>query len=78
VLQVTRISSSYISKFPHIVSEEETEKNLVLLDNVYKRVSVRAAEFLSPEELKKFDEFRDYRIKENTMNRKMMAPLGKK
>ena len=68
--------------FRNIVSEEETEKNLVLLDSVYKRVSERAAEFLSPEELKKFDEFRQYRIKENrmilTMNRKMLAPLGKK
>jgi len=68
--------------FRNIVSEEETEKNLALLDSVYKRVSDRAAEFLSPEELKKFSEFREYRIKENRMilttNRKMMAPLGRK
>jgi RNA polymerase sigma factor (sigma-70 family) len=68
--------------FRNIVSEEETEKNLALLDSVYQRVGARAAEFLSPEELKKFDEFRQYRIKENrmilTVNRKMMAPLGKK
>jgi RNA polymerase sigma factor (sigma-70 family) len=68
--------------FRNIVSEEETEKNLALLDSVYRRVGERAAEFLSPEELKKFTEFRDYRIKENrmivTVNRKMMAPLGKK
>src|SRR5258708_12147446 len=68
--------------FRNIVSEEETEKNLALLDSVYQRVSARAAEFLSPEDLKKFPEFREYRIKENrmilTMNRKMMAPLGKK
>src|SRR5262249_34244625 len=35
--------------FRNIVSEEETEKNLALLDRVYKRVSDRAAEFLSPE-----------------------------
>ena len=45
-------------------------------------MSARAAEFLSAEELKKFDEFREYRIKENrmilTVNRKMMAPLGKR
>jgi hypothetical protein len=51
-------------------------------DSVYQRVSDRAAEFLSPEELKQFNEFREYRIKENrmilTMNRKMMAPLGRK
>jgi len=67
--------------FRNIASEEETERNLALLDSVYQRVSARAAEFLSPEELKKFDEFRQYRIKENrmilTVNRKMMAPLGK-
>jgi RNA polymerase sigma factor (sigma-70 family) len=68
--------------FRNIVSEEETEKNLALLDTVYQRVSARAADFLSPEELKKFNEFRDYRIKENrmilTMNRKMLAPLRQK
>lgn len=68
--------------FRNIVSEEETEKNLALLDSVYQRVGARAAEFLSPDELKKFDEFHQYRIKENrmilTVNRKMMAPLGKK
>lgn len=68
--------------FRKIASEEETEKNLALLDSVYKRVSARAAEFLSPEELKKFDQFREYRIQENrmilTVNRKMMAPLGQK
>jgi RNA polymerase sigma factor (sigma-70 family) len=62
----------------NIASEEETEKNLALLDSVYERVGIRAAEFLSPEELKKFAEFRQYRINENrmilTINRKMMAP----
>ncbi len=64
--------------FRNIASEEEANKNLKLLDDIYSRVSLRAGAFLSPEEVAKFGTFRTNAINMNrmaiTMNRKMMAP----
>jgi hypothetical protein len=64
--------------FRNFASEEEATKNLDLLDSIYDKVSVRAASFLSPDDLKKFSEFRTNAINGNriglAMNRKLMAP----
>jgi RNA polymerase sigma factor (sigma-70 family) len=67
--------------FRNFVSEQEAEKNLKLLDDIYQRAATRAGAFLSPEEIKKFAEFRSNAINANRMalalNRKMMAPGSK-
>jgi len=64
--------------FRNIASEDEGEKSLKLLQDIYGRVSTRAAAFLSPEELEKFTQFQSLAIQQNrtalAMNRKMMAP----
>jgi hypothetical protein len=68
-----------ILNFRNIASETEAERNLKLLDQIYAGVAARGSGFLSPEELKKFEEFRNLAIEQNraglTMNRKLMAPL---
>ena len=62
----------------NIVSAEEAEKNLKLLDSIYERVESRASSFLNAEELAKFAEYRAAVILASRgklmMNRKMMAP----
>ncbi|PWU08454.1 MAG: hypothetical protein C5B50_29680 [Verrucomicrobia bacterium] len=67
-----------ILNFRNFASEEEGEKNLKLLQDIYSRVSARAAAFLSPDELEKFNQFQTMAIQQNrsglAMNRKMMAP----
>jgi RNA polymerase sigma factor (sigma-70 family) len=67
--------------FRNIASEEYAEKSLKLLDEIYDGVSARVGSFLSPEDLKKFAEFRATAINANraglTMNRKMMAPTSR-
>lgn len=64
----------------NIASEQEGERSLKLLDDIYKRVSARSADFLTPEDLKKFDEFREAGVKNNRaalmLNRTMMAPIS--
>ena len=64
----------------NIASEQEGERSLKLLDDIYKRVSARSAGFLTPEDLKKFDEFREAGVKNNRaalmLNRTMMAPIS--
>ena len=64
--------------FRNFVSEEESEKNLKLLDSIYEQVTARAGSFLSPAEVEKFGQFRTNAINANRMglilNRKMMAP----
>jgi hypothetical protein len=64
--------------FRNFASEEAAEQSLVLLDGIYEKVSVRAAAFLSPEDLQKFSEFRTTAIRNNrmglAMNRRLMAP----
>jgi hypothetical protein len=69
-----------ILNFRNIASEEDAEKNLKLLDGIYDRVSARASSFLSPDDLKKFEDFRAKALNNNRMalsvNRKMMAPAS--
>jgi len=68
--------------FRNIASEEEGEKSLQLLDEIYGQVAVRAGAFLSPEEAEKFAEFRKMAVNNNrvalTVNRKLMAPGANK
>jgi hypothetical protein len=66
--------------FRNIASEQEGEKSLKLLEDIYQRVAERANAFLSPEELGKFQDFRNLAINNNrsalTLNRTMMAPIS--
>lgn len=66
--------------FRNIASEQESEKNIKLLDDIYDRVALRAGNFLSADELSKFLEYRTNAINMSRMailmNRKMMAPGG--
>jgi len=69
-----------ILNFGNIASEDEAAQSLQLLDNIYGQVASRAASFLSPDELAKFQEFRSNAIQSSQgqllMNRKMMAPIA--
>jgi len=69
-----------ILNFRNIASEQDGERSLKLLDDVYQRAMARAGSFLSPEELAKFQEFKNMAINNNrgalTLNRTMMAPIG--
>jgi RNA polymerase sigma factor (sigma-70 family) len=69
-----------ILNFRNIASEQEAERNLRLMDSIYERAVPRASSFLSPDELKKFAEFRAKAVANSraalTMNRRMMAPGG--
>ena len=64
--------------FRNFTSESVAEGNLKLLDDIYGRATANFASVLSPEELKKFGDFREMAIKQNRMglavNRKLMAP----
>jgi len=64
--------------FRNIASAEEADKSLQFMENVFARAAARAAGFLTPEEITKFNEFRGQAVQNNraalAMNRKMMAP----
>jgi hypothetical protein len=64
--------------FRNFTSEQESERNLQLLDSIYERVQTASGAFLTPEEVEKFAEFRKLAINNNrvalTINRKLMAP----
>jgi nitrogen regulatory protein PII-like uncharacterized protein len=66
--------------FRNIASEEDGDKSLKLLDDIYARVTARAVSFLSPEDLTKLQEFRTAAINNNRftlmMNRTAMAPIS--
>jgi RNA polymerase sigma factor (sigma-70 family) len=69
-----------IASFRNIASEQEGERSLKLLDDIYQRVASRGSSFLSPEDLAKFQAHRiadlqDAR-KNLTMNRLLMAPIA--
>jgi hypothetical protein len=70
-----------ILNFRNIASEQEGDKSLKLLDDIYQRVASRSSSFLSADELAKFQEFRTTAINNNrsalAMNRTMMAPISK-
>jgi len=63
--------------FRNFVSEEEFERNLKLLDDLYNNVGTRAS-FLSREELLKWEKFREQSLNGNrsfiAMNRRLMQP----
>jgi RNA polymerase sigma factor (sigma-70 family) len=69
-----------ILNFRNIASEQEADKSLKLLEEIYQSATGRAGSFLSPDELAKFQEFRTTAIKNNraalTLNRTMMAPIS--
>ena len=66
--------------FGNIASEEEGAQSLQLLDNIYGQVAASASNFLTADELNKFQEFRTNTINSSQaqllMNRKMMAPIS--
>jgi hypothetical protein len=66
--------------FRNIASEQEGERSLKLLNDIYKQVAARSSGFLNPEDLTKFQEFTTMAINNNrsalTINRTMMAPIG--
>jgi hypothetical protein len=70
-----------ILNFRNIASEQEGDRSLKLLDDIYQRVASRSSSFLSSDDLAKFQEFRTTAINNNraalAMNRTMMAPISK-
>lgn len=64
--------------FRNIASEQEAERSLGLMANVFQRAATRAGSFLSPEEIKLFQDFQAAAMENNraalVMNRRMMAP----
>jgi hypothetical protein len=67
-----------ILNFRNLTSEQEAEKSVQRLSDIYARVAARAQSFLGPEALQKFEEFRTLGVNNSrtalAMNRKMMAP----
>lgn len=65
----------------NIASEQEGERSLKVLDEIYQRVAARAGAFLTPDEVKKFEEFRTTGVQNNRaalmMNRTLMAPIAR-
>ncbi|HVV70895.1 MAG TPA: hypothetical protein VHI52_05235, partial [Verrucomicrobiae bacterium] len=69
-----------ILNFHNIASEQEGDRSLKLLNDIYQRANSLAGSFLSPDELKKFQQFGETAISNNraalSLNRTMMAPLS--
>ena len=69
-----------ILNFRNIASEQEAERSIKLLDDIYQRVGARGSSFLSAEELAKFQEFRTTAINNSraalNLNRTIMAPIS--
>jgi RNA polymerase sigma factor (sigma-70 family) len=69
-----------ILNFRNIASEQEAERSLKLLDDIYKQAAARSGSFLTAEDLTKFEEFRSKAIDNSrgalTMNRSLMAPIA--
>jgi hypothetical protein len=67
--------------FRNIASEQQGEKSLKLLNDLYQQVSARFDTLLSPEEIEKFQEFKKIAINNNrnalTLNRDLMGPISK-
>jgi hypothetical protein len=70
-----------IMNFRNIASEEEAERNLKLLEEIFRRVAAGSTGFLSQEEISKLNEFRERAVQQNrmslVMNRRLMAPGAK-
>jgi hypothetical protein len=69
-----------ILNFINIASEQEGQRSLQLLDDIYQSVAARAGTFLSADDLAKFQDFRSKAINNNrtalTLNRTLMAPIA--
>jgi len=69
-----------ILNFRNIASEQQGDRSLKLLTDIYQRASALAGSFLSPEELTKFQQFGTTAINNNraalSLNRTMMAPIS--
>lgn len=67
--------------FRNIASESLGDQSIAMLDGIFEKVSVKAADYLTAEDLKKFGEFRALAMKNNrgalSLNRTMMAPIAK-
>jgi hypothetical protein len=65
----------------NIASDEEAVQSLQLLDNIFGQTAANAGNFLSADELNKFQDFRTNVIKRTQaqilVNRKFMAPISK-
>jgi RNA polymerase sigma factor (sigma-70 family) len=70
-----------ILNFGNIASEQEADRSLKLVQDIYSGVAARAGTFLSPAEITKFQEFEAKAINNSraalTLNRNMMAPISK-
>jgi hypothetical protein len=66
--------------FSNLASEQEGERSLKLLDDIYQRFAARGSSFLSAEELAKFQDFRTTAVNSSrtalTLNRTLMAPIS--
>jgi hypothetical protein len=69
-----------ILNFRNIASEADGENSLKLIEDIYQRTASRAAAFLTPDELAKFQEFKTLAINNSrtalALNRSVMAPIG--
>jgi RNA polymerase sigma factor (sigma-70 family) len=69
-----------ILNFSNIASEQEGERSLKLLDDIYQRAMAQVSPLLTPEELTKFKQFVTTAINNNraalALNRTMMAPIA--
>lgn len=69
-----------ILNFVNIASEQEGERSIKLMESIYDKAASQAGSFLSPEEMKKLQEFKAAAVKNNrtalTLNRTMMAPIA--
>lgn len=69
-----------ILNLKNIASEEEGNRSVKLLEDIYQRVATRGITFLSPEELKKFDDYRATGVQNSRaaimLNRTIMAPIS--
>jgi len=70
-----------ILNFANIVSEQQADTSLKLLDDIYQQTAAHCSSFLSADELEKFQSFRGIAITNSrtalALNRTLMAPLSK-
>jgi RNA polymerase sigma factor (sigma-70 family) len=66
--------------FRNIASEQDAERSLKLLEDIYQRAAARGGSFLSPDEIAQFQEFKSLALTNNrsalTLNRTLMAPIA--
>ena len=66
--------------FRNIASEQDGERSVQFLNDIFQRVAARGSSFLSQEDLAKFQEFGNTALSNNrailTLNRTLMAPIS--